>query len=78
MQFEATTAANGVTLTHRGGWMTESEVARAIGVSQPRYVRRLPIQRISVKRPGSRYARNRYRLDDVQAYIEANTTTPAA
>lgn len=77
MQLETITAANGATLAHRGGWMTETDVARAIGLAQPKNVRVLPIQRTSVKRPGSRYARNRYRTEHVQAYIEANTSTPS-
>lgn len=77
MQLETITNTSGATLTHRGGWMTETDVARAIGVAQPKHVRGLPIPRTSVKRPGSRYARNRYRVEHVEAYIEANTSTPA-
>ena len=61
----------------QNGWMTETAVARALGVGSPHYVRRLPIPRTSLRTPTARYERNRYRVEDVQAYLTANTTTPA-
>lgn len=68
--------ATGLTLAHRDGWMTETEVARSIGVAMPKYVRELPIARTSIRRPNAKYERNRYRAEDVKAYLEANTNTP--
>lgn len=67
----------GQPLLHRNGWMTESDVATALGGVQPKFARRLPINRTNVSKPGSRRTCNRYRVEDVQAYIEANTSTPS-
>ena len=61
---------------HQNGWMNETAVARALGVGSPHYVRRLPIPRTSLRTLTARYERNRYRVEDVQAYLAAHTTTP--
>lgn len=74
---EVLTTTTGVHLPHRNGWMVERAVARALGLVMCRKVRGLPIPRTNVAKPGAKRALNRYRAEDVKAYIEANTSKPA-
>jgi len=68
----------GQPLLHRSGWMTESDVATALGGVKPLFARRLPIPRTNVSKPHSRRTCNRYRVEDVISYLQANTAAPAA
>ncbi|MBO0615386.1 hypothetical protein [Thiothrix fructosivorans] len=67
----------GQPLLHRNGWMTETDAAWALGGVKPLFARRLPIPRTNVSKPNSRRTCNRYRVEDVLAYLQANTAAPA-
>jgi hypothetical protein len=77
MKHEILKTSTGIELKHRNGWMMETNVAKAVGFTQAHQVRSLPIPRISVAHPKAKpQSYNRYRAEDVKAFIEANTTTP--
>ena len=73
---EVVIMANGVQLPHRNGWMVEKAVARALGLAKSEEARGLLIPRTNLAKPGAKKVLNRYRADDVKAYLEANTSTP--
>lgn len=76
MEIEVLTTATGVQLPHRNGWMVERAVAHALGLVKCGKVRGLPIPRTNLANPGAKRSVNRYRVQDVKAYIEANTSKP--
>ncbi len=73
---EVVIMANGVQLPHRNGWMVEKAVARALGLAKSEEARGLFIPRTNLAKPGAKKVLNRYRVDDVKSYLEANTSTP--
>jgi hypothetical protein len=71
LNIETHTTPSGWVLKHTNGWMRETWVAQAVGFTQPHQARALPIKRLVGV--GTTQRSSRYRLEDVQAFIEANT-----
>ncbi|MBK8453615.1 MAG: hypothetical protein WAQ53_13565 [Thiofilum sp.] len=68
------TAANGVVLEHRNGWMNKSQVARALGYKNSRSVDSLPLTAVEVPRKHKNAQLVleplcRYRLHDVCEFM---------
>lgn len=61
---------------HKNGWMTENAVVKALGLGNGGYVRKLPIPRTDMRPKGAGRACYRYRVDDVEKYLNESTDTP--